>query len=396
MKKAKAEPVTSAAITVNKRGAARVRARNCWVYRSDIDDLGTAAPGAVVRVIGPGRATLGAAIYSSSSQIALRMVAFDDRKIDRDFWRSRLIEAEKLRLRVAAGRDAFRLVFGESDLLPSLIIDRYLDCFVIQTLSQGMDALKQMWIDLLVERFAPAAIIERNEAKVREIEGLPRTAGIVHGSDPGQQLITEGRAQFMVDLIHGQKTGWFLDQSENRIAAERYTHGRALDCFTFQGGFAIHMAKVADHVLAVDASMEALDQAAKNAAINNATNVEFVEANVFDLLGQMERKGERFDTIVLDPPAFAKNRASAASAERGYKEINLRAMKMLSSGGTLITSTCSYHMSEEAFLNVLAEAASDACRSVRIVEKRMQSPDHPVLLSMPETYYLKCVVLSVL
>jgi 23S rRNA (cytosine1962-C5)-methyltransferase len=383
-------------VTINKNGASRIRARHCWVYRSDIIDTGSAGAGEVVRVLGPGRANLGSALYSSRSQIALRMVAFDGRTVDRDFWLSRLAEAESLRSMVAPGRDAYRLVYGESDLLPSLIIDRYQDCFVIQTLSQGMDALKQMWSDLLVERFHPRAIVERNEAKVRDMEGLPRVACVIHGDVPAELSITEGSVKFNVDLLKGQKTGWFLDQSDNRIAAEHYCRGRALDCFTFQGGFALHLAKRADHVVAVDSSADALQWAAKNATINHVDNIDFVEANVFDFLGQMERAGERFDTIVLDPPAFAKNRASAQAAGRGYKEINLRAIKMLSQGGTLITSTCSYHMSEDDFLNVLAEAAADAERSLRILEKRAQSPDHPVLVSMPETYYLKCVILSAL
>ena len=339
---------------------------------------------------------LGSALYSSRSQIALRMISFDGRPIDRDFWLSRLTDAENLRLRTLPGRDAFRLVYGESDLLPSLIIDRYRDCFVVQTLSQGMDTLKQMWTELLIERYSPAAVVERNEAKVREMEGLPRISATLHGELPSGLSVNEAGLNFAVDLLKGQKTGWFLDQSENRIAAERYARGRALDCFTFQGGFALHLARRSEHVVAVDSSAEAVQMAAKNAAANEISNVEFVEENVFDFLGRMERGGERFDTIVLDPPAFAKNRASIPAAARGYKEINLRAMKMLTRGGVLITCSCSYHMGEVDFLNMLSEAAADAERSVRILEKRMQSPDHPVMVSMPETYYLKCIVLSVL
>ncbi|HUK89872.1 MAG TPA: class I SAM-dependent rRNA methyltransferase [Blastocatellia bacterium] len=383
-------------MTINRHGLARVRARHCWVYRSDIVDAGDSSGGDVVQVLGPGRVMLGSALYSSRSQIALRMITFDGRTIDRDFWLNRLTDAEALRSRIAPGRDAFRLVYGESDLLPSLIIDRYQNCFVIQTLSQGMDRLKQMWIEVLVERFSPEAIIERNEAKVRDMEGLSRNAGVIYGKAPDELQITEGTLRFNVDLNKGQKTGMFLDQSENRIAAERYARGRALDCFTFQGAFALHLAKSANHVTAVDASADALQWAARNASENGLSNIEFVEANVFDLLGKMERAGERFDAIVLDPPAFAKSRGSAEAAGRGYKEINLRAIKMLSPGGTLITSTCSYHMSEDDFLNLLSQASSDAGRSVRILEKRMQAPDHPVLVSMPETYYLKCVVLSAL
>src|SRR5262245_6080996 len=380
---------------VNKKAALRIAARHCWIYRSDVLNGGSIAPGEVVRVVGAGGDVLGSALYSSRSQIALRMISFGPAEIDADFWLSRLVAAENLRRQVSPGRDAYRLVFGESDLLPSLVVDRYLDCFVIQTLSQGMELLKPLWVKLLADRYNPKAIIERNEARVREMEGLPRTAGVVYGDDPGELVIREGRISFRVNLIHGQKTGLFLDQSENRIAAETYARGRVLDCFTFQGGFALHLSERADHVLAIDISGPALETARQNAVINNLQNVEFVEANVFDSLSEMETAGERFDLIVLDPPAFAKNRTSVEAAVRGYKEINLRALKMLAPGGTLVTSTCSYHIDEDSFLNILADAASDARRFARIVEKRTQSRDHPVLISMPETYYLKCVILSV-
>jgi 23S rRNA (cytosine1962-C5)-methyltransferase len=384
---------TTAAIT--KKGAQRVQARNCWIYRSDVTDHGGAEPGDVVRVIDSHKRVLGWALYSSRSQIALRMIAFEDVEIDRDFWLSRLASAARLREQVVRDATACRLVYGESDLLPSLIIDRYKDCFVIQTLSQGMDALKQMWIELLAERYSPRAIVERNESRVRDLEGLPRATGVVYGSDPGEFVVEENGVRLAVNLVEGQKTGAFLDQRENRIAARGYARGLALDCFTYQGAFALHLARQAEQVIGIDVSATAIVQARRNAELNGATNIEFVEANVFDLLREMEQAGERFDVINLDPPAFAKNRASIEGAVRGYKEINLRAMKMLAPGGTLITSTCSYHMSEESFLNVLAGAAADAGRSVQIVEKRTQARDHPVLISMPETYYLKCMVLRV-
>jgi len=382
-------------VKVNKKAVSRVAARHCWIYRSDIVGSGPMPPGGIVRVAGPRGELLGSALYSSLSQIALRMISFDAAEIDNDFWLSRLIAAEKLRQQMFPSNEAYRLVFGESDLLPSLIVDRYLDCFVIQTLSQGMDMLKPLWIQLLADRYKPKAIIERNEARVREMEGLPRVAGIVYGIDPGDVIITEGAVRVSIDLIRGQKTGWFLDQTENRIAAATYGRGRVLDCFTFQGGFALHLARSADQVLAIEVSGAALDKARHNAQLNSLDNIEFVEANVFDRLTELEAAGERFDVIVLDPPAFAKNRAAIEAAARGYKEINLRAIKLLTPGGTLITSTCSYHMSEDAFLNILAAASSDARRVSRILEKRTQSRDHPILISMPETYYLKCVVLSV-
>lgn len=385
----------TATIKINRRATERIRARNCWIYRSDILDTGGARGGQLVRVEDARHHMLGSALYSSDSQISLRMISFDDSPIDHDFWLARLAAAEQLRSRVVSGATAYRLVYGESDLLPSLIIDRFNDCFVIQTLSQGMDGMKQMWIDMLVDRYSPRAIIERNEARVRDLEGLPRVAGLVYGQDPGEIVIEEGAVRFAVNLIEGQKTGAFLDQRENRLAAAGYGRGRALDCFTFQGGFALHLAGSADHVLAVDVSAPALARAERNRELNDAANVEFIEGNVFDLLREMDERGKRFDVINLDPPAFAKNRASIEAATRGYKEINLRALRLLEPGGTLITSTCSYHMSEEAFLNVIADAGADAGRAVQIVEKRMQSRDHPVLVSMPETYYLKCLILRV-
>lgn len=382
-------------ITITRRGADRVRARHCWIYRSDLTGQNSAEPGEVVRVIDAHGRALGAALYSSHSQIALRMVSFDEAEINRGFWLSRLDSAKRLRDQIVHDATAFRLVYSESDLLPSLIIDRYNDCFVIQTLSQGMDALKQIWIELLVEQYHPSCIIERNEARVRDLEGLPRVTQVVYGMDPGEIVIEEAGVRMAVNLVEGQKTGAFLDQRENRIAARSYARGRALDAFTYQGAFALHLARGAEQVIAVDSSVPAIVAARSNAELNGGDNIEFIEANVFDLLREMEQEGERFDVINLDPPAFAKNRGSIEGAIRGYKEINLRAMKMLVPGGTLVTSSCSYHMSQDAFLNVLADAAADAGRSVQLIEKRTQSRDHPVLISMPETHYLKCMILRV-
>jgi 23S rRNA (cytosine1962-C5)-methyltransferase len=314
-----------------------------------------------------------------------------------------LTAAEQLRGRIVGDSTAYRLVYSDSDLLPSLIIDRYRDCFVIQTLSQGMEALKQTWCDLLIERYAPRSIVERNDSRVRDLEGLPRRAGFLYGEDSGEVAIEEAALtsggpatlKFTVDLVHGQKTGAFLDQRENRLAAETYARGKALDCFTGEGGFALHLARHAEQVTAIDISAASLERAALNAALNQRSNVEFVEANVFDWLRQTCNSDRRFDLIVLDPPAFAKNRASIQGAYRGYKEINLRALKLLNRGGILITCSCSHHISELDFLNILASAAADARRAVRIIEKRGQARDHPVLISMPETYYLKCVILEV-
>jgi 23S rRNA (cytosine1962-C5)-methyltransferase len=255
-----------------------------------------------------------------------------------------------------------------------------------------MDALKGMLAELLVEEFAPSAIIERNDVRVRELEGLELRAGLLYGDAPAELEIEQDGVRFLVSPLGGQKTGSFLDQRENRTAARAVAHGRALDCFTFNGAFALQLAPACESVIALDVSAEAVEAARRNAELNGASHVEFREANVFDALREMERTGERFDTIVLDPPAFAKNRASIGKAVRGYKEINLRALKLLNPGGALITCTCSYHMSEQMFVDVLTDAARDARRRIQLVEKRMQARDHPVLVGVPETYYLKCLI----
>jgi len=249
-----------------------------------------------------------------------------------------------------------------------------------------------MLVDLLVEEFQPRAVVERNDVRVRELEGLPMVAGTLYGQTPEEIEITQNGIRFLVAPLSGQKTGAFLDQRENRIAAREHAHGKALDCFTFNGAFALHLAGVCDGVTAIDISGEALRAARRNAELNGVTNVDFREANVFDALHEMETARERFDCIVLDPPAFAKNRNSIKAAARGYKEINLRALRLLNPGGVLITCSCSYHMSEEMFLGIIAEAAQDARRQIQILEKRTQAGYHPILLGVPETYYLKCMI----
>jgi 23S rRNA (cytosine1962-C5)-methyltransferase len=379
-------------VSISKHGLERVRARHLWVYRSDVADSAKATAGEIVRVVDGKQRFVGWALYSSKSQIALRFVSFEDVEINREFWLNRLSAAEDLRKRVVRDTNAFRLVYGESDLLPSLIVDRYADCFVIQSLSQGMENLKPVFVEMLMELYSPRGVVERNEVRVRDLEGLPRISGVLVGNAPPAVVVQEGGVKYEVNLLEGQKTGAFLDQRENRISAAGYARGRALDCFSFEGAFALHLSRGAENVIAVDVSGAALTRAARNAELNGVNNIEFREANVFDLLHEMERSGERFDLINLDPPAFAKNRASVEAALRGYREINLRAIKMLNRGGILVSSTCSYHMSEDMFLNCIAQAASDAGRSIQIIEKRSQARDHPVLVSMPETYYLKCVI----
>jgi len=383
-------------VNVGRRGAERARAGHLWIYRSDIADAGTAAGGAVVRVRDERRRSLGRAFYSDRSEIALRLLTWRDDEIDRDWWRARLRESIARRAGLELEADAFRLVYSEGDALPSLIIDRYADVLVLQTLSQGTDALKSMFVELLAEELKPRAIIERNDVRVRKLEGLELRAGVLWGDAPEEMEVVQHGVKFAVAPLGGQKTGAFLDQRENQRAARRVARGRALDCFTFNGGFALAMAGVCESVVGLDISAEAVAASRRNAELNGLTNVEFREANVFDALREMHEAGEHFDTIVLDPPAFAKNRASVQAAARGYKEINLRALKLLSPGGALVTCTCSYHMTESLFLEVITEAASDARRRVQIVEKRIQASDHPVLVGVPETLYLKCLVARVL
>jgi 23S rRNA (cytosine1962-C5)-methyltransferase len=382
-------------ITVTKRGADRIRRGHLWIYSSDVADTSYAAGGSIVRVQDEHRNFIGQAFYSDSSQIALRFLTTADESIDRDWWRRRILETAARRPDGAQETNAYRLIYSEGDLLPSIILDRYSDVLVLQTLSQGSEAIKPLLVELLIEQFSPRAIIERNDVRVRQHEGLELLTGTLYGEAPAEFEILQDRIRFLVAPLSGQKTGSFLDQRENRLAARKVAHGRALDCFTFNGAFALQLASVCDQVTGIEISAEAIATAGRNAQINHITNVEFREANVFDALREMEASGERLDTIVLDPPAFAKNRASIAPAARGYKEINLRAIKLLNPGGVLVTCTCSYHMSEELFLKLIAEAANDAHRRVQLLEKRTQASDHPILFGVPETYYLKCVIARV-
>ena len=381
-------------VKVNKRGADRVRHGHLWIYRSDVVEV-AAAGGSVVKVTDERGNAIGQALFSDASQITLRFLTQSSETVDREWWRRRIREAAGRR-NIPPDTNAYRVIYSEGDLLPSLIVDRYDDVLVLQTLSQGTDALKSLLIEILIEELNPRAVIERNDVRVRELEGLPLIAATVYGDVPTELEIVQHGLRFFVEPLGGQKTGSFLDQRENRLAARHAAQTtnkvRALDCFTFNGAFALHLASICETVIGVDISSEAIATAARNAERNGFTNVSFREANVFDMLRELESAGERFDVIVLDPPAFAKNRASLKPGIRGYKEINLRALKLLNPGGVLVTCTCSYHVSEELFLEIVAQAAVDARRRVQIVEKRMQASDHPVLTGMPETYYLKCVI----
>lgn len=378
---------------VNAKGEDRIRSGHPWIYRSDVMDVADVEPGIVVNVRGPRNRDLGHALFSDQSQITLRMIARDDRAIDRAFWRERLERAIKFRETLAIDATAYRLVHGEADLLPSLIVDRYADYLVIQALSQGMDRLTPTLVELLVEITGAKGVLARNDPKVRLLEGLEQTVDELHGTVPELITVREGTVTYEVDPRRGQKTGLFLDQRENREAAARYAHGKLLDCFSYNGGFALALAPRCTSVEALDVSADAVARITANAAANGVTNLTAREANVFDELRHLERDGARYDTIVLDPPAFAKNKASITNALAGYKEINLRALRILTPGGFLVTCSCSYNVDEGMFAQAVFEASADAHVAVTVVEKRMQGRDHPVLLGVPETYYLKSLIL---
>jgi 23S rRNA (cytosine1962-C5)-methyltransferase len=363
------------------------------VYRSYVVDVRDVTPGCVVDVLGPRQRLLGRALFSDQSQITIRMVTRDDTPVDEAFWRGRLERAIAFRRSLHIDATAFRLVHGEADLLPSLIVDRYDDYLVMQTLSQGMDRLAVEVTRLLVDLTGAKGVLARNDPKVRLLEGLDQTVAVMHGTVPDAISVREGGVTYTVDPWRGQKTGLFLDQRENREAAARYAHGRMLDCFSYNGGFALALAPHCTTVEALDVSADAVARITANVTANGLTNVTAREANVFDELRHLERDGARFDTIILDPPAFAKNKASIPNALAGYKEINLRALRLLNPGGFLVTCSCSYNVDEAMFEDTVLAASADAHVAVTIVEKRMQGRDHPVLLGVPETHYLKSFIL---
>lgn len=379
-------------VVVQPRGAQRILRGHPWVFRSDVQADGGASAGAVVRVVDGRGGHLGFALWSSRSEIRLRMVERGE-TLAEDFWRRRLERAIVWRREVAAGAHACRLVHGEADGLPSLVVDRYGDHLVVQTLSQGTDRARDEIVSELVRLLAPTGVVARNDPRVRELEGLAREVLVLRGEVPETVEVREGEAVFGVDLRRGQKTGLFLDQRENHLEVARYARGRGLDAFTCDGGFALQLARHCEEVTAVDLSAEALERVRRNAERSGIGNVVTRDANVFDLLRALESAGERFDTIVLDPPAFAKSKGAVEKARRGYKEINLRAFKLLRPGGCLVSCSCSYHVDEAHFEAILTDAAADAGVAVTVVEKRRQARDHPVLLGVPETSYLKCFVL---
>jgi 23S rRNA (cytosine1962-C5)-methyltransferase len=379
-------------IHLKSRGESRVRNGHPWVYRSDVARV-DAEPGAIVQVLGARDLPVGYALYSDRSEIAVRMLTRGRQVPDAGWWRDRIHDAVSYRESLRIDATAYRVIHGEADRLPGFVVDRYGEYLVLQALVQGIDRLLPDLTRGLVERLHPAGILARNDPRVRLLEGLEQTVTVLHGEVPAAIEVREGGVRYIVDPYRGQKTGLFLDQRENRVAAAAYAHGRALDAFSYNGGFALALAPVCDEVIAVDISEDAVARITANAAHNGVSNVRAHAMNVFDELRELERRGERFDTIVLDPPAFAKNKAAVPKALSGYKEINLRALKLLTPGGILVTCSCSYNVSESMFADVLAAAAVDAHADVVVIEKRMQGRDHPVLMTVPETYYLKCFVL---
>jgi 23S rRNA (cytosine1962-C5)-methyltransferase len=379
-------------VTISPRGVERIRLGHLWVYRSDVRTT-QAEPGSVVRLTDERGRFQGRAFYSDKSQIAVRLLTREDRVVDRAFFTERIQQAIAYRARVVENSDAFRVVYSEADLLPSLIVDRYGEYLAVQTLSQGSERHKELFVEILIELLSPRGIIERNDPKVRLLEGLEQKVGVLHGEVPAEICVKENGVAFAYDLAKGQKTGSFLDQRENHWAARRYASGDVLDCFSYQGGFALTVADRCEHVEVVDMAPAAIEAARKNRDLNGAANVYFREGNTFDVLKEYDEAGRRFHMIILDPPAFAKNRDSLPAAHRGYKEINLRALKLLYPGGYLVTCSCSYHVNEPLFLQIVAEAANDAKRNVTVVERRTQAQDHPILLTMPETHYLKCMII---
>ncbi|MBV8050905.1 MAG: class I SAM-dependent rRNA methyltransferase [Acidobacteriaceae bacterium] len=382
-------------VTVSARGAQRLKDGHVWVYRSDVISADGIAPGSFVQVADERGRSLGTAFYSTSSQIAIRLLSREPIDDIDTLLRRRLQDAIAYRKLVVRDTDAYRVVFSEADFLPGLIVDKYNDVLSFQVLTQAMDAeaVRRTVISEL-NTLKPAAIVERVEPKIRQLEDLPtRLSGLVQGEKTAT-IFTMNGVKFYFDALEGQKTGAFLDQRENYAAAAQYAHGEALDVFCYQGGFALHLADRCSSVTGVDSSRPALEMADRNAALNGR-EIEWIEANAFDLLHDYAESGRQYDVIVLDPPAFAKTKKSVPTALRGYKELNLRALKMLRPGGILVSCSCSYHVSESEFLEMIRAAGQDVHKNLRLLENRGQAKDHPKLINVPETAYLKCVIINV-
>lgn len=384
----------SVQVRINRHGAARVESGHPWVFQSDVVEASNAQPGDVVAVLNQQGRQMGVAHYSTASQITLRFLSRKQEVVDGAFWHDRLARALKHRARVVEGSNAYRLVFAEADGLPGLIVDRYGDYLVVQTLTQGMDRAKPEIVAALTELLSPKGVVERNDSSVRLKENLPLQSSVLAGDVPNPVMLDMNGLRLEANLLEGQKTGVFLDQRENYLAAARWTRGQVLDLFTSTGGFALHMAPKAEAVEAVDSSERALAAATRNRDLNGIVNIKFREADVLNSLAGYAAGGRRFDTIVVDPPAFAKSKQHLAAAEPAYLDLNRRALSLLNPGGVLITCSCSQHMSESKLLDMIALASVETGRPLRVLERRMQALDHPVLLTVPETLYLKCVILE--
>jgi 23S rRNA (cytosine1962-C5)-methyltransferase len=378
---------------VSRRGAARWRHGHPWIYRSDIMEA-PSAPAGAVHVVDERGDFLGTALWSPTSQISLRMLTEDDQPIDDVFWRERIAAAVAYRRTLAIDGNAYRVLHGEADGTPSLVVDRYDNYLVAQFLSAGLEAYRAEIVGALTELLEPAGILARNDPAVRVHENLPQATELLHGSVPEEVEVREGSVRYLAAPWHGQKTGAFLDQRENRARTGQLAHGRTMDCFSFHGSFALHLAQQSTEVTAIDSSGDALARARVNAKLNGFTNVDFVEANAFDYLREQEAAGEEYDVVVVDPPAFAKRRDAVQKALRGYKEINLRAMRLLKPGGYLCSFSCSFHISSALFREMLEAAAADAGRPMRWIEARGQAADHPEIVQIPESIYLKGAILQ--
>jgi len=388
-------------VNLSVRGVRRLQGRHPWVYRSDVAEPNGVPPGSLVRVLDPRGKFLGTALYSSSSQIAIRMISHGSVADLPALVAERIRAAIAYRKKLVSNSDAYRIVFSEGDFLPGLMVDRYNDVLCLQILTQAMDAepVKAAALQTLKEELQPAGIVERVDARIRELEQLPPLQSrLLWGEKSSTVFTMNSGVRFHYDGLEGQKTGAFLDQRENYAAAAQYAQGEALDAFCYQGGFALHFAAhpagKTSSVTGVDSSRPALEMAERNATLNGR-EMEWIEANAFDLLREYAAANRRYDTIVLDPPAFAKTKRDLEKALGGYKELNLRAMKMLRPGGILVSCSCSYHVSTSDFFEVVADAARDAHKSFRVIENRGAAKDHPMLLNVPETSYLKCLILSV-
>jgi 23S rRNA (cytosine1962-C5)-methyltransferase len=382
--------------TVSARGADRWAAGHPWIYRSDLIDPPDTPAGAII-VTDRARRPLGVALYSPASEIALRLLDRDpSAPLDHAWWRNRIAHALARRTPLLASTNAYRVAHAEADALPSLIVDRYDRWLVVQLLSAGLERFRTPLIDALRDLLEPEGILARNDTAVRTREALPRATEILFGEVPRQIEVTEHGVRYLAAPWDGQKTGAFLDQRENRVLAGSVARGRALDCFAYHGSFALHLARNATHVTALDSSAPALARARENAARNGFTNIETVQTDAFEFLRDQESAGAHYDTIVLDPPAFAKTRHSIEGALRGYKEINLRAMRLLSPGGMLFTASCSFHVSASLFRDMLRDAAADSGRRIALREFRGQPLDHPEVLTIPESGYIKGALLEAL